>query len=146
MGVILKIDGNAKEGHSMKTNVLKFPKAPVRNLEALREPLPQEPEYDDEYPSAPARSGGARLLFAIGRGLRFVVFIVLYWLRLPIVGLCSIVSVVMLFATLCAWYAFPDKSDMLWGFGITSLTTFFIAWCYDYVLMKLSPLPMVDTL
>lgn len=129
----------------MKPNVIKFPKAPVRDLDELDNAPILDGDAEEE--GAEARdSKGKRAMYAIGRGLRFVLFIVMYWLRLPIVGLCSIVSVVMLFATLFAMYAFPDKSNMVWSFGVTSLTTFFIAWCYDFVLMKLSPMPMVDTL
>ena len=135
----------------MKPNVVKFPGKPVRNMEdvaRVNSHLEHDEDADLESPllDRPEPAAGARLLYALGRGLRFALFIVLYWLRLPIVGLCSIVSVLTLFATLFALYAFPDKTPMLWGFGVTSISTFFVAWCYDFVLMKLSPLPMVDSL
>lgn len=129
----------------MEQKVIKFPKAPVRDLDELEKAQSLGGEGQEEGAERPA-SKGQRALYAVGRGLRFMLFIVMYWLRLPIVGLCSIVSVVMLFATLFAMYAFPDKSTMVWAFGVTSLTTFFIAWCYDFVLMKLSPVPMIDSL
>lgn len=129
----------------MEPNVIKFPKAPVRDLDELEQSQTYGEDDQEEGAERPA-SKGKRALRAVGRGLRFALFMVMYWLRMPIVGLCSIVSVVMLFATLFAWFAFPDKSNMLWGFGVTSFTSFVIAWCYDFVLMKLSPMPMVDTL
>lgn len=78
--------------------------------------------------------------------LRTPVFLVLYWLRLPVVFLCNIVSIPMLFAWLFSLYAFPDKVAMIWGFGLMSFTAFVIAWTYDYVLMLLSPMDMIQSL
>ncbi|MRK19124.1 hypothetical protein [Pseudomonas sp. JG-B] len=78
--------------------------------------------------------------------MRTLLFLVLYWLRLPIVGLLSILSVAGLFGTLFALYAFPEKTAMVWGIGSLSFLSFAVVYGYDFLLMKLSPLPMVDTL
>ncbi len=124
----------------MENKVLKFPKKPVRKL-AANDDVSARAEKDQSSPSK-----GIRALKMVGRVVRFALFMVMYWLRVIVVNVCSIVSVVMLFAWLFAMYAFPDKTTMVWAFGTVSLTCFFIAWAYDYVLMKLSPVPMIDSL
>jgi len=52
----------------------------------------------------------------------------------------------MLFAWLFAWYAFPDKTTMVWGFGAISFLAFVIGWTYDFILMALSPQDMMRNL
>ncbi len=77
--------------------------------------------------------------------LRLPIFLFFYWLRAPITFVCNMVSVITLLALIFCWFAFP-MPRMLWTFGIISFTTFVIVWTYDYILMILSPQPMMRTL
>lgn len=124
----------------MESKVLKFPKKPVRKLAAND----AQPDGLDDVKVTPSK--WLRALKVVGRVIRFALFMAMYWLRVIVVNLCSIVSVVMLFAWLFSLYAFPERTNMVWAFGVTSLISFMIAWAYDYVLMKLSPVPMIDSL
>ena len=78
--------------------------------------------------------------------VRVPLFLVLYWLRLPVMLVCNFVSIPMLFLFLFSWYAFPDKTHMVVAFGVVSFGAFVILWTYDYVLMLLSPQELVRTL
>lgn len=78
--------------------------------------------------------------------IRLPIFLILYWLRLPVVFLCNLISIPMMFAWLFAWYAFPDKTAMVWGFAAISLLCFVISWTYDFILMALSPQEMTKML
>jgi len=124
----------------MENKVLKFPKKPVRKLAANDDVSARARDSQ----SSPSRS--IRALKMVGRIIRFALFMVMYWLRVIVVNVCSIVSVVMLFAWLFSLYAFSDKTAMVWSFGAVSLTCFIVAWTYDFVLMKLSPTPMIDSI
>lgn len=121
------------------SNVLKFPK--------VRRPLPDlgidAGKIKSSMPKAPTiKSVFFWLIFLV----RLPVFLVMYWLRLPVIFLCNLVSVPMLLAWLFALYAFPDKPAMVWGFGVVSFVSFVIAWFYDFVLMAISPQDMIATL
>jgi hypothetical protein len=124
----------------MENKVLRFPKKPVRKL-AANDDVSASAEKNQSSPSKAVRA-----LKMVGRVIRFALFMVMYWLRVIVVNVCSIVSVVMLFAWLFSMYAFPDKTNMVWAFGTISLACFVVAWAYDFVLMKLSPVPMIDSL
>lgn len=125
-----------------KGKVLKFPGSPVREV-----PAGNDAEQGEEQRGAEApEPKGLRALRVVGGFLRWLLFMVLYWLRTPIVGLCGILSVGGLFATLFVWYAFPEHANMRWGFGTVSFVACIIMWAYDYVLMQLSPTPLVNTL
>lgn len=78
--------------------------------------------------------------------VRLPLFLVLYWLRLPIVFLCELISIPAFIAWLIAMYAFPDKTIMVWGFGIMSFGAFALTWFYDYILIILSPQQIIRTL
>jgi len=128
----------------MESNVLKFPKKPVRKLAANDAVSPVV--ENDNSASSPSTPKLVKFVKVLGRAFRFALFMIMYWLRVIVVNVCSIVSVVMLFAWLFAMYAFPEKTTMVRAFGSVSLSCFVVAWAYDYVLMKLSPVPMVDSL
>jgi hypothetical protein len=121
------------------SNVLKFPKAkpslPALDLDA------------DKIKAAMPRGATVKAAFAwLWLIVRLPVFLVMYWLRLPVIFVCNLVSIPMLLAWLFALYAFPDKHAMVWGFGTISFVAFLIAWTYDFILMALSPQDMVRTL
>lgn len=121
------------------SNVVKFPKAsralPALDLDTAK--------LKAAMPKAATVKGVFAWLFLL---VRVPLFLVMYWLRLPIIFLCNLVSVPMLMAWLFALYAFPDKTAMVWGFGIVSFAAFVIAWTYDFILMALSPQDMMLTL
>jgi hypothetical protein len=78
--------------------------------------------------------------------VRLPVFLVMYWLRMPIIFLCNLISIPMLLAWLFSWYAFPDKTNMVWGFAIISFVAFVFSWLYDFILMAIAPQDMMMTL
>jgi hypothetical protein len=121
------------------SNVLKFPKG--------KRALPALDLHADKIKKAMPKAATVKGVFAwLFMLVRLPVFLVMYWLRLPIIFLCNLVSVPMLLAWLFAWYAFPDKTAMVWGFGIVSFVAFVIAWTYDFILMAISPQDMMRTL
>ena len=86
-------------------------------------------------------------LFAFGwMLLRIPVFLVLYWLRLPVMVICNAVSIPALFAFLFSWFAFPDKPRMIVALAVASFGALVVQWVYDYVLMLLSPQDMMKIL
>lgn len=121
------------------SNVVRFPKGkralPALDLDATK--------IKAAMPKAATVKGVFAWLFLM---VRLPLFLVMYWLRLPITFLCNLVSIPMLLAWLFAWYAFPDKTAMVWGFGIVSFLAFVIAWTYDFILMAISPQEMMMTL
>lgn len=78
--------------------------------------------------------------------VRLPLFLVLYWLRLPIVFVCNLISIPAFIGWIIALYAFPDKTVMVWLFGLMSFTAFALSWFYDYVLIALSPQEIIRTL
>lgn len=96
--------------------------------------------------AAPSR---ATLRGVLGFGwmlIRLPLFLLLYWLRLPVILVCNLVSVPTLAAFLFAWYAWPDKTHMVAALGVVSFVAFVVLWTYDVVLMALSPHDLVRSL
>jgi hypothetical protein len=71
--------------------------------------------------------------------LRPPLFLVLYWLRLPVMLVCNLVSVPALLAFLVGLWAFPEHRPMVWGVGAISFAAFALRWAYDALLMRLAP-------
>lgn len=121
------------------TNVVKFPKAkralPALDLDAAK--------IKAAMPKAATVKNVLAWLFLL---VRLPVFLVMYWLRLPVMFVCNLVSIPMLLAWLFSLYAFPDKHAMVWGFGIVSFAAFVIGWAYDFILMAIAPQDMMMTL
>ena len=92
------------------------------------------------------KSGAKNALLFLWLVMRLPIFLVMYWLRLPVMFVCNLVSVPMLLAWLFSWYAFPDKTNMVWGFATMSFCAFFLGWVYDFVLMAIAPQDMIATL
>jgi hypothetical protein len=121
------------------TNVVRFPKG--------KRALPDLDIDARKLKAAMPRVATVKGLFAgLFLLLRVPVFLVMYWLRLPIMFLCNLVSIPMLLAWLFSLYAFPDKTAMVWGFGIVSFVAFVIGWVYDFILMAIAPQDMMMTL
>lgn len=118
---------------SKKSNVLKFPKAPVRAAAA-------------NDATAEGAGGRGRVAAIAIHTLRYALFLVLYWLRGIVRGLCAFVSVVGIFTGGLAWFAFPEANNMAGSLLAVSFVAFVIMWTYDRVLLWLSPVPMMDSL
>jgi hypothetical protein len=71
--------------------------------------------------------------------VRVPLFLVLYWLRLPVMLVCNLISIPALAAFFFAWYAFPERTNMVIAFAVVSFGAFAVLWIYDFVLMALSP-------
>lgn len=123
----------------MKDNLIKFPR-PKKSLPIVDLDINK---IKESMPKASTIKGVGAWLWMV---VRLPLFFVLYWLRLPVVFLCNIISIPMLLAWLFAWYAFPDKTAMVWSFGIISFLAFLIGWTYDFILMALSPQEMMRNL
>ncbi len=110
------------------SNIVKFPKR-------LARPAPEQIEAASADEMPPHRSTLAK----VGRILRTPLFLVLYWLRLPVLMVCRVVSVPLLFAFLAGLYFFPDHRHMAWAAAGVSFAAFVMQWLYDWLLMRLSP-------
>ncbi|ENO90949.1 inner membrane protein [Thauera sp. 28] len=116
-------------------NIIKFPKRP--DDEAA--------ELDAEGIRAairPPRPTPAAVLAWLWRLLRLPLFLVLYWLRMPIVGLCRLVSGPALLCFLAGFFFFGSDSPhrhIVWVFGGVSFTAAALAWFYDSLLLALAP-------
>lgn len=124
----------------MTNNVLKFP----NKTKSFKPPVDIDTERIKEAlkPIGEKRATAKFFFLWVLYIIRLPVFLILYWLRLPVVFVCNLISIPMLCAWLFAWYAFPDKTHMVWGFATLSFTAFVVAWCYDFVLMAISPQDM----
>lgn len=128
----------------MDKKVIDFPRKPVRRVSTRK-------SANDDITQVLVNESGSRskafaLLKGGGRLLQYGLFVVMSWLRWLVVGACSLISVVMLLLWLFSLYAFPDKTNMVWGFCAISLVSFLIAFAYDFILMRLSPVPVVQTI
>jgi hypothetical protein len=110
--------------------VVKFPKPPRRELPELNV---------GRIEAAPRRGSFERVLAIAWLMVRLPLFLLLYWLRLPVVLVCELVWIPTLLAFLFACYAFPDKTPMIWTLGTLSFAAFVVRVAYDFVLMALSP-------
>lgn len=120
------------------SNIVKFPNEKKDDERALLSEMVKS--------AMPSGATAWTVLLKVLRIIRLPVFFVMYWLRLPVIFVCNLISVPMLLAWLFVLYAFPDKTPMLWGFGIMSFTAFVVAWTYDFILMWLSPQDMMRSL
>ncbi len=121
------------------SKIISFPKVSRRDqgVESL-----EHQEGGDAFATEPPGGVSAWLFNA----LRTVFFLVLYWLRGPILWVCGVVSILALLAFLITLYAYPSKQSMVWGLGILSFLAFVIQWAYDEVLLMLSPRDVVRQL
>lgn len=117
---------------------------------SARAPEPEEcgnaAEEQGASGSAPTGTTSSKVGTLLWSIVRVPLFLVLYWLRLPVVLVCRLVSVPALLAFLFSLYAFPDKHAMVTGFGVLSFGAFVTLWLYDTMLMWLSPQGMMRTL
>ena len=138
---------NDREGQIMSTNnVIDISTRSARAPELVPEEGGQVAEEQGASPSSPAGATPSKVGTLLWSIVRVPLFLVLYWLRLPVVLVCRLVSVPALLAFLFSLYAFPDKHAMVTGFGVLSFGAFVALWLYDTMLMWLSPQGMMRTL
>ncbi|WP_395008239.1 hypothetical protein [Undibacterium sp.] len=120
------------------SNVLKFPTA---------KPVEVPVESTANNNKLPSNTMGRFLTCLAWAWLvvRLPLFFVLYWLRMPVSVVCNFLSIGCMFGLIVAYFVAPVPK-MLWAFGITSFVAFVVMWTYDYVLMALSPEPMMRSL
>jgi hypothetical protein len=80
--------------------------------------------------------------------VRLPLFLVLYWLRGPVLFVCNLVSVFGFLTFLVGlWISSkePQYRSMVWGVGGMSFGAFAVRWAYDAMLMRLSPDTLIFT-
>lgn len=116
-------------------NIVKFP---------TREEAPAHAELNAgaiEADEPPRTAQGGRLAWPL-RALRLPVYLVLYWLRLPVMVVCNLVSVPGLLAFLAGLFLIDAASPhrpIVWFLGGMSFAAFVIGWLYDALLTNLAP-------
>jgi hypothetical protein len=111
------------------SNIVKFPSQP------------QEQDGDTMEGANQSRSKLAWLWAVV----RLPLFLVLYWLRGPVVFLCNLVAGPAFLVFLFGLYFLPEHRAMVWGVGGMSFAAFAMRWAYDSLLMWLSPERLVFT-
>jgi len=136
-----------REGQIMSTNnVIDIETRSARTPEAVPKEGGQSAEEQGVSTSAPAGATPSKVGALLWSLVRVPLFLVLYWLRLPVMLVCRLISVPALLAFLFSLYAFPDKHTMVTGFGVLSFGAFVALWLYDTLLLWLSPHDMMRTL
>lgn len=120
-------------------NIVKFPKAKRvtfrAGTEAVKARLANVDVKDKVFPA----------LWIMLQFVRVPLFLVLFWLRLPLRLIGNIAVAGGLVAFALAWFVAPVPR-MLWGFGLLSFFAFVVMWAYDFLLMALSPQDMVQSI
>lgn len=118
------------------SNVYKFP-------DAGREP-PKLIPHNAEEEGSQKSNVALGILLGLLMFLRTILYLVMYWLRLPVLFLSNLVCGLGFFGALFGWMV--SKPDMLWLCGILSFTAFVIRWGYDFILAAISPEEVMRTL
>lgn len=111
--------------------ILKFPSRPQKQSFITN--------GDDVQPGIKKKEAIKRVLIWLWRIARWPLFLVIYWLRMPILMICNLVSVPAMLAFLFGLYALPEYRAMVWGVGGISFFAFTLHFVYDYLLLWLSP-------
>ena len=108
-----------------------------------------EDDFDDaEYEPAPRKdlSTAGKVAYFIFNVVRWPVFLLMYWVRGPIVFLCGLISLPMLLLFLFSYFAFPERTWAVWGFGTVSFLAFSASYFYDFILRLIAPEQMIASL
>ncbi|MET3135228.1 hypothetical protein AAKU55_005536 [Oxalobacteraceae bacterium GrIS 1.11] len=119
--------------------IVKFPKGVTVAAAATDEP-------DRQGAAQRPRAGLLGVLPRLLSLLRLPLFLVLYWLRFPVLMVCNFVSIPALLAFLAGlWLSHhaPQYRPMVWGVGGLSFAAFVLRWAYDSLLMWLAPADFV---
>ena len=122
------------------SNIVKFP----NDKEPGQQPAEVEPE---RVRAPPTRHNQPSVVWArLWTIVRVPLFLVLYWLRAPVMLVCNMISFPLLLMWLFSWLVWPERTVMVWGFAAISFGAFVVIWLYDSLLMALSPDDVVRTL
>lgn len=122
------------------SNIVKFP----HGKESTPEPYEAKPRHVPELQTHNDQPSAVwTKLWMI---VRVPLFLVLYWLRAPVMLVCNLISFPLLLMWLFAWIAWPERTVLVWGFATISFGAFVVLWLYDTLLMALSPQDIVRTL
>lgn len=120
-------------------NIVKFPNGVAVPAAATDEP-------DHQGAAQRQRAGFLGVLLRLLSLLRLPLFLVLYWLRFPVLMVCNFVFVPALLAFLAGlWLSHhvPQYRAMVWGVGGLSFAAFVLRWAYDSLLIWLAPADFV---
>ena len=97
----------------------------------------------DAAPSRPAGAGNAAARGALG-ALRYVAFLLLYWVRGPLRFLLGLVAGGSLLVVPILWFGLnsPNKAEILASVAGAGFVAFVVMWIYDSLLLRLSPEPI----
>lgn len=80
------------------------------------------------------------LLLVLLNVLRYVLYIMMLWLRVPLKLLLNGLSAICFMCFLLAWMVLPGaQQSVVWGLGIISLGAFAIGVAYDFIMMTIAP-------
>jgi hypothetical protein len=79
------------------------------------------------------------------RATRYIVFLILLWLRLPIRFVLMLIAVPALIGLPIMWLGLtgPHKGGLMATVAGVSFAAFVLTWLYDTLLLRLSPEPIV---
>jgi hypothetical protein len=113
------------------------------NFPKSRRSLPDLNISTDKIKAAMPKASTVKSIFTwLWLAVRFPLFLVLYWLRLPITMVCNLVSAPALLAFLAGFFFISGDSPhrpIVWIFGGMSFAAFTLGWFYDSLLLVLAP-------
>lgn len=129
----------------MSAKVYEFRTRQQRQESGVISPAQAPQESNEPTPVAvgsPVRTVGRAVL----GGLRYMAFLLLYWLRAPLkflLGLAAVPALIALPMIAFGMESSPMKTTMLlWVFG-AGFGSFVLSWFYDSLLLWLSPEPII---
>lgn len=88
-----------------------------------------------------AASAGEALVWISG-AIRYVLFLIMYWLRIVLYPVLSFAAGIGLIASIVL-LATQNRLDIMWKLGAFSFGCFVVIWFYDTILMYLAPQQMM---
>jgi len=110
----------------------------VVNFPKPKRPLPSLHLNADKIKAVMPKVSALKVFAWMWFIVRWPVFLVLYWLRMPVLMVCNLLSVPTMIAFLFGLYAFPEHRAMVYAVGGVSFAAFAVHWAYDSLLIWLS--------
>lgn len=110
-----------------------------------RKPVNTPPAANDDARADTAAPGVSRGVFGAILGVvRYVAFLVLFWLRGPLRFVLGLVSGLTLLAAPIMWLGLntPNKVELVVSVAGAGFAAFAVLWFYDMLLLRLSPEPI----
>ena len=80
------------------------------------------------------------LLLALIKGARYILYIIMLWLRVPLKLLLNGLSAICFLCFILAWIIMPAaQQGTVWGLGLISLGAFAVSATYDFIMMAVAP-------